>query len=56
MLRRLHATRMHCPCGKAALCLPSIVEADDLKLYVVKFCGAGQGKPILANSGPYPSA
>jgi hypothetical protein len=45
MLRTVRATRYVTPLREGGS-LPALVEADDLGLYVVKFCGAGQG--ILA--------
>lgn len=42
MLRTIRATRYVLPLREGGS-LPAIVEGDDLGLYVVKFCGAGQG-------------
>jgi len=46
MLRTVNATRYVLPLREGGS-LPAIVEADDLGLYVAKFCGAGQGPLAL---------
>jgi hypothetical protein len=46
MLRRVAATRYITPFREGGS-LPALVEADDGELYVIKFCGAGQGVKAL---------
>jgi hypothetical protein len=46
MLRTITATRYVTPLREGGS-LPAIVEADDGQLYVLKFCGAGQGPKAL---------
>lgn len=46
MLRTITATRYVTPLREGGS-LPAIVEADDDGLYVIKFCGAGQGTKAL---------
>ncbi len=46
MLDTLHATRYVTPLREGGS-LPALVEADDDGLYVLKFCGAGQGRKAL---------
>src|SRR5258708_8131736 len=46
MLRTLIATRYVTPLREGGS-LPAIVEANDDGLYVLKFCGAGQGPKAL---------
>lgn len=45
-MRTVTATRYVLPLREGGS-LPAIVEADDLGMYVVKFRGAGQGRPAL---------
>lgn len=46
MLRILNTTRYLKPLREGGS-LPAVVEADDGQLYVIKFCGAGQGPKVL---------
>jgi hypothetical protein len=46
MLRTVAATRYITPLREGGS-LPALVEADDGELYVIKFCGAGQGVKAL---------
>ena len=46
MLPQVSATRYVTPLREGGS-LPAIMEADDLGTYVVKFCGAGQGRKAL---------
>lgn len=46
MLRTITAMRYVTPLREGGS-LPAIVEADDGQLYVLKFCGAGQGSKAL---------
>lgn len=46
MLRRVTATRYITPLREGGS-LPALIEADDGELYVLKFCGAGQGVKAL---------
>lgn len=48
MIRTVTATRYITPFREGGS-LPTLVEADDGDLYVMKFCGAGQGiKALIA--------
>ena len=46
MLRNVAATRYITPLREGGS-LPALIEADDGELYVIKFCGAGQGVKAL---------
>lgn len=46
MLRRIAATRYITPLREGGS-LPALIEADDGEMYVIKFCGAGQGVKAL---------